>query len=96
MAFAWVYVAITAAVGVRIAAAAAILIQLCFRTQARRSLFRRRQVSSRVATIAEAFSSIAWAATGALAAGGSWLVAVPVAFALAILGSVWLISPSWT
>ena len=47
-------------------------IQLWFRTQAKRSHFRRRQTSSRVATFAEAFSSISWAATAALAAAGTW------------------------
>ena len=42
-------------------------IQLWFRVQAKRSQFRRRQTSSRIATFAEAFSSIGWAATAALA-----------------------------
>ena len=55
------------AVGVIIAAASATAIQLWFRVQARRSQFRRRQTSSRIATFAEAFSSIGWAATTALA-----------------------------
>ena len=49
--------------GIVAAAASATAIQLWFRTQAKRSQFRRRQVSSRVATFAEAFSSIGWAAT---------------------------------
>ena len=49
------------------------MIQLCFRVQARRSQFRRRQTSSRIATFAEAFSSIAWAGAAALIAAGSWL-----------------------
>ena len=56
-----------------IAAASATAIQLWFRVQARRSQFRRRQTSSRLATFAEAFSSIGWAATAALA------LAIPVA-----------------
>ena len=55
------------ALGVIIAAASATAIQLWFRVQARRSQFRRRQTSSRLATFAEAFSSIGWAATAALA-----------------------------
>ncbi len=54
--------------GIVVAAAAATSIQLWFRSQAKRSQFRRRQVSSRVATFAEAFSSIGWAATAAVAA----------------------------
>src|SRR5258707_3118708 len=55
------------ALGVVVAAASATAIQLWFRVQARRSQFRRRQTSSRLATFAEAFSSIGWAATAALA-----------------------------
>ena len=55
------------ALGVAIAAVSATAIQLWFRVQARRSQFRRRQTSSRLATFAEAFSSIGWAATAALA-----------------------------
>ena len=47
-------------------------IQLWFRTQAKRSQFRRRQTSSRIATFAEAFSSIAWAAAAGMAQHGSW------------------------
>jgi ABC-2 type transport system permease protein len=50
-----------------VAAGSATAIQLWFRVQARRSQFRRRQTSSRIATFAEAFSSIGWAATAALA-----------------------------
>ncbi len=93
LAFAATWPALVAAAGVLIAAAAATLIQLCFRSQARRSLFRRRQVSSRIATFAEAFSSIAWAGCSALAAGGTWLALFPAVIALGILLGVWLISP---
>src|SRR5262249_56882298 len=77
--------AITAAVGVLTAAGAATTIQLWFRAQARRSHFRRRQISSRIATIAEAFSSIAWAATAALAAAGSLLAIIPATVGLIVL-----------
>ena len=80
--------------GILCAAAAATVIQLCFRVQARRSQFRRRQTSSRLATFAEAFSSIAWAATTALAAAGSWTAIGPAAIALAVPGGIWLVSPS--
>ena len=80
--------------GILLAAAAATVIQLCFRVQARRSQFRRRQTSSRLATFAEAFSSIAWAATTALAAAGTWAALGTAAIAFAILAGVWLISPS--
>jgi ABC-2 type transport system permease protein len=85
---------IVCGLGILAAAAAATVIQLCFRVQARRSQFRRRQTSSRLATFAEAFSSIAWAATTALAAGESWAALGPAAVAFAILGGVWLVTPS--
>ena len=55
-------VALVAAAGIAAAAPSATAIQLWFRTQAKRSQFRRRQTSSRMATFAEAFSSITWAA----------------------------------
>ena len=58
------YAAIVAALGIAAAAATATAIQLYFRAQAKRSQFRRRQTSSRVATFAEAFSSISWAGCG--------------------------------
>ena len=84
--------AVTAA-GVIVATISATAIQLWFRVQARRSQFRRRQTSSRLATFAEAFSSIGWAATAALA------LAVPVAALIsglmtaAIMAATWKISP---
>src|SRR5262249_59934378 len=55
--------AIVTAAGVALGAGSATAIQLWFRVQAKRSQFRRRQTSSRLATIAEAFSSTGWAAT---------------------------------
>jgi ABC-2 type transport system permease protein len=93
LAFASAFGAAVCAAGVLIAAASATMIQLCFRVQARRSQFRRRQTSSRIATFAEAFSSIAWAAAAALAAGGTWLALGPALIATVILGGVWLIAP---
>jgi ABC-2 type transport system permease protein len=84
--------AVTAS-GVIIAAASATAIQLWFRVQARRSQFRRRQTSSRLATFAEAFSSIGWAATAAL------LLAIPLAALISglmtatILAATWKVSP---
>ena len=88
------FAGIVCALGILSAAAAATVIQLCFRVQARRSQFRRRQTSSRLATFAEAFSSIAWAATTALASAGTWAALGTAAIAFAILAGVWLISPS--
>ena len=93
LAFDSLFAAIVAALGILMAAAAATLIQIFFRTQAKRSQFRRRQTSSRIATFAEAFSSIAWAATSALAAAATWFAIFPALIAVAILGGVWLISP---
>ena len=93
LAFASSRAALVAGIGILVAAAAATAIQLMFRVQAKRSQFRRRQVSSRIATFAEAFSSIAWAGTFALVAAGTGIALVPGIIALGILLGVWLIRP---
>ncbi|HEY3779165.1 MAG TPA: hypothetical protein VGL35_14015 [Rhizomicrobium sp.] len=80
--------------GVGASASSAIVIQLWFRTQAKRAHFRRRHTSSRIATLAEAFSSITWAATGAIASSGNILAAVTVFFALGILFTVRRLAPT--
>ncbi len=85
--------ALVAAGGIAVAAASATAIQLWFRSQAKRSQFRRRQISSRVATFAEAFSSIGWAATAAVAAMNFWLAVPPALLALAVLGGARFLSP---
>jgi ABC-2 type transport system permease protein len=85
--------ALAATVGIGIATASATLIQLWFRIQARRKHFRRRQTSSRIATFAEAFSSITWAATAGLAAAGQWQAAVTALIGLGILVGVRAVSP---
>ena len=59
--------AVCLAVGTLLATFCAVVIQLWYRGQANRSLFRRRQVSSKTATISEAVVSILWAAGAALA-----------------------------
>ena len=82
-----------AAIGIAVSAASATAVQLWFRTQAKRSHFRRRQVSSRMATFAEAFSSITWAATAALAAAGTWLAVITGVIAVGILIGTRLLSP---
>ena len=94
LAFASVEAAVVVAAGAALAAGAATVIQLWFRQQAKRSHFRRRQTSSRIATIAEAFSSTSWAATGALAASGTWLAAATGLMALLVLGAARLIAPA--
>jgi len=86
--------ALVSAVGILAATASATAIQLWFRTQAKRSHFRRRQTSSRIATFAEALSSIGWAATGALAAAGTWLALITGVMTIAILAGTRLISPA--
>ncbi|ABE41570.1 conserved hypothetical protein [Rhodopseudomonas palustris BisB5] len=86
--------ALLTAAGCAIAAASATAIQLWFRVQARRSQFRRRQTSSRVATFAEAFSSIGWAATAALALTVPQLALIAAAFTLGVLALTWKFSPA--
>jgi ABC-2 type transport system permease protein len=85
--------ALVAAAGIAVSAAAATLIQLWFRTQAKRKHFRRRQTSSRVATFAEAFSSICWAGTAGLAAAQHWEAAGTAVIALGILLGARAIAP---
>jgi ABC-2 type transport system permease protein len=84
--------AVTAA-GVAIASVSATAIQLWFRVQARRSQFRRRQTSSRLATFAEAFSSIGWAATAALALSLPFAAVISGVMTAGILTATWKISP---
>ncbi|TMI98955.1 MAG: permease [Alphaproteobacteria bacterium] len=83
--------AAVATLGILTAAAAATGIQFWFRKQATRRYFRHRQTASRFATFAEAFSSISWAATAALAVGGTWLALFPAAIGIGILlGARWM------
>lgn len=85
--------ALVAAAGIAISAASATLIQLWFRIQAKRKHFRRRQTSSRIATFAEAFSSIAWAGTFGLAAAGRWQAAITALIAIGILAGARAVAP---
>jgi ABC-2 type transport system permease protein len=80
--------AITAG-AIAVSAGSATAIQLWFRVQARRSQFRRRQTSSRLATFAEALSSIGWAATAAL------LLTLPVAGLISGLITASLVAVTW-
>ena len=93
MALTSVYDALVTILGVLLAAASATLIQLWFRKQAKRSHFRRRQTSSRMATFAEAFSSISWAGTAGLAAAGSWFALASGVLAFGLLAGVRAIRP---
>jgi len=86
--------AMIAAVCVAASVISATAIQLWFRAQAKRSNFRRRQTSSRMATMAEAFSSILWAGTAGIWIGGSWIAAPVAALVLLILIFTWWMSPA--
>lgn len=71
----------------------AVLIQLWFRSQANRSLFRRRQVSSRVATISEALVSILCAAGAGLAILHVGMIIIPAIPIAAVLGLAYVMRP---
>jgi len=86
--------ALATATGVGIAAMSATAIQLWFRVQAKRSQFRRRQTSSRIATFAEAFSSIGWAATSALVMIMPLAAAIGASMTLGIIAATWKFSPT--
>jgi len=93
LALASVTQAAVTALGVIVATISAAAIQLWFRVQAKRSQFRRRQTSSRLATFSEAFCSIGWAATAALAVTNPVAAIVSGAMTAAILAATWKISP---
>ncbi len=85
--------AICLAIGTFLATFCAVLIQLWYRGQANRSLFRRRQVSSKTATISEAVVSILWAGGAALAyRHGVFLVPFAV-FAGLVMLVAWYLRP---
>ena len=93
LAFASPLQAAITALGVVVATVSATAIQLWFRVQAKRSQFRRRQTSSRLATFAEAFSSIGWAATAALALAMPAAALISGLMTAAIMAATWKISP---
>lgn len=86
--------ALIAAVCITLSVVSATAIQLWFKGQAKRSNFRRRQTSSRMATMAEAFSSILWAGTAGLWVGGSAYAIILAAIVIAILAFTWWMSPA--
>jgi len=85
--------ATVAVLGIVVSAFSGTMIQIWFRAQARRSTFRRRQIPSRIVTLAEALSSILWASTAGLAALGSWFAAGAAFAALLVLAVTWMIRP---
>ena len=94
LAFAAPRLALAAGLGILASASSATMIQIWFRAQAKRSNFRRRQTSSRIATLSEAFSSILWACTAGVAAASLlWFAVAPAVLALALLAVTWMIRP---
>lgn len=81
------------ALGIALSGASAIVIQLWFRSTAKRSQFRRRQSASKWATFSEAFSSIFWAGAAGFAAAQSWFAIFFVALALIVLAITYAIRP---
>jgi ABC-2 type transport system permease protein len=75
------------------AAASSTAIQLWFRSQSKRSHFRRRHTSSRIATFSEAVVSITWAAAGTAALVSLWLSAFAGVIALGLLAGIRALSP---
>ena len=86
-------VVVAMVLGVALASACAVTIQLWFRSQSKRSLFRRRQVSSKAATICEAFVSILWAAAAGVALLNPYIAIVPAVLIAMIMLLAWFIRP---
>ena len=78
--------------GAMTAATCAILIQLWFRSQAKRTLFRRRQVASKAATFSEAFASILCAGTTAMLAAGLYVAVIPAMLLVISMGITYRIA----
>jgi ABC-2 type transport system permease protein len=93
LAFASPLQAAITALGVAIATVSSTAVQLWFRVQAKRSQFRRRQTASRLATFAEAFTSIGWAATSVLVLTIPLAAIITALMTLLTLAGTWKISP---
>lgn len=85
--------AVCLAVGVFGATFCAVLIQLWHRSQCNRSLFRRRQVSSKTATISEAAVSIIWASGAAIAYRHGIFIVPFLLFAGIVMWVAWSLRP---
>ena len=94
MAFISLWSAAACVTGIALASASAIATQLWFKSNSRRSQFRKRQTATKIATLTEAFSSIFWAAAAGFAAAGSWFALIFVALAVLTLWASWLLSPA--
>ena len=93
LAFASPLQAAVTASGVAIATVSSTAVQLWFRVQAKRSQFRRRQTASRLATFAEAFTSIGWAATSVLVLTIPFAAIITALMTMLTLAGTWKISP---
>ncbi len=90
--FSW-KVVLAMVLGVVFASVCAVTIQLWFRSQSQRSLFRRRQVSSKAATLCEAFVSILWAAAAGVSLLNPYISIAPIAIIAMIMLLAWFIRP---
>ncbi len=79
--------------GTGMASTCAVIIQLWFRSQAKRSMFRRRQVSSKAATISEALVSVLWAGAAGLGIFHAALFFVPAVLVAIVMAIAWFIRP---
>ena len=79
--------------GTGMASTCAVIIQLWFRSQAKRSMFRRRQVSSKAATISEALVSVLWAGAAGLGIFHAALFLVPAVLVAIVMAIAWFIRP---
>ena len=94
MLFASWELAVITALFAGLSSGSATAIQLWFRVPMRRAMFRRRQVASRVSTIAEALGSVFWAGAAVLVAGAQyWIALLPAVLAAATLFVAWSLSP---
>ena len=96
LALANAWLALVALLGAAVAALSGTMIQIWHRAQARRTDFRRRQTSSKLATLTEAISSILWAGTAALVASESHYAWFSAGFALLVLAGTWAVRPRRT
>ncbi len=87
-------IAVTLIIGAALASGSAVVVQLWFRSQANRSLFRRRQVSSRAATLCEALVSILWAAAAGVALLNPLFAIVPALLVMIVFLVAWFIRPA--
>ncbi len=94
LAFLSIWGAAAALLGTLLGTSCAIVIQMMFHVQAKRSLFRRRQAASKAATLCEAFAAILCAAiAGVLATDLYALAVIPGVFLCLVMTTAWLLRP---